>query len=283
MDVTCALAAAFFFASNLLSMVYEIRFRNRSHFDYASMTDFDPDYVQKEWEFRSDHRGTAILVGGLNAMAWLIFSIPVLQLSWILSKGGRRKIGVHITMAVLVLAGSFSEFMAWLFTVGTVTVSEWISRSFNLDNWLGGDESDMIGWRALELSHLVIRGLHMWIDAFEWLAMFGILILVHYSIKTHGTTHAFRMRWARIGLAIAALSIFDFASDVLRMQSWRTFSIIANVTSFLNTLILLPIWLIALGKQLPGAAPAYDETEEDDFVNKVENAKEAQEILEDIV
>mmetsp|Transcript_27883 Transcript_27883/g.39230 ORF Transcript_27883/g.39230 Transcript_27883/m.39230 type:complete len:286 (-) Transcript_27883:8-865(-) len=282
-DITCCVAAAFFIVSNLFKILGEVTFRKRSHFNYQSMKELDPAYIQEEWEFRSDHRGSVLLVGGLNALAWLCFTIPVLQLSWILSRGGRRKIGIHITMAVLVLAGSFSEFLAWMFAVGTFSVSDWISRDFNLDNWLGGDENDMVGWRVLEVSHLVLRGLHMWIDAFEWLAMFGILVLVHISIKTQTSCHAFKLRWTRIGLAIAGLSILDFAADVLRLQSWRFFSTFANFTSALNTLVLLPIWLITLGRQLPAAVPNYVETEEDEFVNKVESAQEAQEILEDIV
>jgi len=282
-DITCCVAAAFFVVSNLVQLVGEVTYRKRSHFSYYSMTQLDPTYIQDEWDFRSDHRGTLMVAGGLNALAWLCFTIPVLQLSWILSRGGRRQIGIHVTMAVLVLAGSISEFLAWMFTVGMFTVSDWIARDFNLDNWLGGEgNKDMVGWRVLEMSHLILQGLHMWIDAFEWLALFGILVLVHFSIKSQTSSRTFHLKWTVMGLAIAGLSILDFAADVLKMKSWRFFSKIVLTTSALNTLVLLPIWLISLGKQLPAAVPSYVETEEDEFVNKIESA-EAQDILEDIV
>ena len=73
---------------------------------------------------------------------------------------------------------------------------------------------------------------------------------------------------ARIGLLVGILSLFDFSANVLRFESWSTFSKFAVFTSIVNTLVLMPVWLIMLSLELPAAKPKCmdDEGEEEPFV-----------------
>jgi hypothetical protein len=86
----------------------------------------------------------------------------------------------------------------------------------------------------------------------EWLALFGISVLLFVSVKRQ-TERLLSLSWASLGLVMGLLSLIDFAADILRLESWRTFSEIAFGITMLNRLVLLPVWLIWLGCQLPRA------------------------------
>lgn len=109
-------------------------------------------------------------------------------------------------------------------------------------------------------------GLIIWVDAFEWFALFGILTLIYYSNGTMSDAlRPFGKWWARWGLLIAFLCFINFAADVLRFEEWSTFSKFAIFISVVDMVLMLPIWLLVLGRQLPRARPKYTE-EEDVFV-----------------
>ena len=92
------------------------------------------------------------------------------------------------------------------------------------------------------------------------------LIRLFYSI---GTTPDHRRmlgkKWPLLGLVIAFLSFVDFTCDILRLEEWRAFTIMALIISSLNTIILLPIWVYKLGKILPGGMPHYSDDASDAF------------------
>lgn len=105
-------------------------------------------------------------------------------------------------------------------------------------------------------------------DAFEWLALFGIFCCLYYSIVTlpasDSNGHSFGIWLARLGLLIGILCLFDFISDCLRIESWSTFSKFAILISIVNMLALMPLWLIMLSCQLPTAQPKYDFASEEE-------------------
>jgi hypothetical protein len=252
MDISSLTAALLFLVSNVIDYIYFSKYKNRSHFNYTAFKAFETGHIQDEWVFRSEHRNLELAAGILNAMAWFALMIPVLQVAWIQSFSGTRHIGVHVTVAALALGGSMSEFIARLLYIGTSNAGEWLAKDFELDNWLSENSNDMSGWKTLELVHIVVRGMILWVDAVEWLALFGISVLLFFSIHNQ-KERLFKLSWAYFGLAMGLLSIVDFAADILRLESWRSFSKIAFFTSMLNRLIMLPAWLIWLGCQLPKA------------------------------
>lgn len=115
----------------------------------------------------------------------------------------------------------------------------------------------------------ITTGAIIWVDAFEWLALFGIFCCIYYSIVTMPNDgHSFGIWLARLGLLIGILCLFDFISDILRLGDWSTFSKFAVLISIVNMLALMPLWLIVLSCQLPKAQPNYDfdSTEEEAFM-----------------
>lgn len=108
-------------------------------------------------------------------------------------------------------------------------------------------------------------GAIIWVDAFEWLALFGIFCCLYYSIVTLPQDgHSLGIWLARLGLLIGILCLFDFVSDLLRVQDWSAFSKFAILISIVNMLVLLPLWLVMLSMQLPGAQPKYDYNSEEE-------------------
>ena len=103
----------------------------------------------------------------------------------------------------------------------------------------------------------------LWIDAFEWISLFCILILLYYSVGTQAKENrTLSIWWARLGLLIAFLTFIDFAADVLRLEDWRVFAQVAVATAVINTILLLPIWLTILAFQLEKALPKYSERDD---------------------
>jgi hypothetical protein len=116
----------------------------------------------------------------------------------------------------------------------------------------------------------LLVGAILWIDAFEWLALFGIMCCMYYSVVTLPDENRVIGLWlVRLGLLIGILCLFDFAADILRFTTWSPYSKIALLISILNSLVLLPMWLIMLSIQLPGAKPKHvPGKDEDVFVGK---------------
>lgn len=59
---------------------------------------------------------------------------------------------------------------------------EWLAKDFNLSDWGSDGESSWDGWRVLEMIHIVTRGMLLWIDSFEALTIFGIVLIIWYSV-----------------------------------------------------------------------------------------------------
>ena len=142
----------------------------------------------------------------------------------------------------------------------------WISRDFDLNygnpDAIGemvnatADNSEGYGWKALEVTYLVSQGAQLWIDAIDWLFLSILLFLIHRSVsKNYSSGSAvFPLSWARLGLVISVLALFDFMASCAKFAlDWRDFSALAGGLSVLNTIALLPTWLLWLGLRLPRA------------------------------
>lgn len=119
----------------------------------------------------------------LGALAWFWLIVPVVQSAWVLSKGFKRAVGPHMLLAGLAICGGIIELLARLLVAGMTNASLWLAQDFNLEDWDDGDVMGT-GWRVLEMIHIVTAGMLLWIDAFESLALFGIVSVIFYSIET---------------------------------------------------------------------------------------------------
>lgn len=254
MDFTCILSTVLFVVSNLLGFSYFHRYRSTFHSSheeresyYLNMTALEPEFIKDHWEHRIDNYFFELSSGILNAMAWMVFCLPILQVAWLQSRRGTHLISVHVAIGALALGGSITELISRLMFIGATSTGNWLAKDFNLSSWTGEGTTDDIGWRVLEMITIVTRGFLLWIDAAEWLFLSAIFTLLYVSTFSAGV---FSRGWARLGMLIALLAFVDFSSEVLRLKSWMTFSLVAVLISWVSRLLLMPIWLLWLGRQL---------------------------------
>lgn len=161
-DYSCLLSALCFLVSNSLGIAVVVLDMNRVHFDFENWKALDPEFLQQEWEHRRYIAPLYQTANIFNAFAWFFFSVPIVQLAWALSRGGKRRVGVHAAIGVFAMAGCFSELISRLLIFGSWTSSNWIAKTFNLDFWLPDSvtqgSADMLGWRALEVTFIVTEG-----------------------------------------------------------------------------------------------------------------------------
>ena len=89
---------------------------------------------------------------------------------------------VHSFAEQLGVVGGIIELLTRLIAVGMNNAQEWLAKDFNLSDWGSEGESSGDGWRVLEMIHIVTRGMLLWIDSFEALAIFGIVVIIWYSV-----------------------------------------------------------------------------------------------------
>jgi len=270
MDKACVASALLFLVGNLVTILGVITEKVPS-LDVSKWKELDVDYIKRRWQ--TDAHGLEVIGGLLVAMAWFVFTIPMIQLAWVLSRGGKRNVPLHTMMVLLVIAGSFTELIARLLQMGMWGILGWVSKDFNISDWIESSDntgsSDNIGWKTLELISTVIRGMTFWVDAFEWLALSGITIAIVISVRTLPTSSnvVIPKAWPYLTFLLICCCIVEFISDVLRMLDWTTFQTIAIIFSLVTTIILLPVWLLVLGSWLPAATPTYNQKTDDFYAN----------------
>eukprot|EP00536_Pseudo-nitzschia_multiseries_P002111 jgi/Psemu1/251336/estExt_Genewise1Plus.C_280066 len=316
------LAAIFFVIGNSLTITYYVKEYQRNHFDYYKYVALDPGYIQVEWGFRILNRPLYLSAGILNVIAWFFLMFPIVHLSWILSQGGTKWIGLHIAIGVLILTGSLTEWISHVLYIGASMTSQLMAREFNLDNWITSSSEDEIGWRTLEMTHVVTygfisaigaiewlilsfvmelfcydffqnpinyvlnqssilevlflaaKGLVWIVNAAEWFCLAGVFILSFFSVlkwRKHDES-TFGAKWNALGLFIGLVSAVDFIAEIIGVEGYKIAWIFVVLYSSLTKLILIPLWIIILGFQLPLAtSKAFDSG-----VGEVEMAEEPQ-------
>ncbi len=260
MNFLCLLSAICFFVGNVLTIVYyaiDYRHANLTE-SFDDYVDLDPQYLMTRWSFRSESFPMYIAAGVINTLAWFLFMFPVVQLSWILSQGGTKWISLHVAMAIFVLTGSLTEWIASFLYIGSSMTAQLLVDNFNLDNWITANSGDMIGWRTLEVTHVVSFGLVSIVGAIEWILMAIIMMIIHVSVRrwqkqVDQTT--FGACWNALGLFISLFCLIEFVTEVLRLYgSSRYFNQLAFWYSATLRLVFVPTWLLMLGMRLSYAS-----------------------------
>eukprot|EP00540_Astrosyne_radiata_P004726 CAMPEP_0116843768 /NCGR_PEP_ID=MMETSP0418-20121206/12278_1 /TAXON_ID=1158023 /ORGANISM="Astrosyne radiata, Strain 13vi08-1A" /LENGTH=262 /DNA_ID=CAMNT_0004474571 /DNA_START=90 /DNA_END=878 /DNA_ORIENTATION=- len=186
---------------------------------------------------------------------WALLLMPLFRTCYALSKGGTRKVGLHITIASFALAGIFMEVMSRLFSFGMLSSLRWVANKFELHVWLptsiSGGEIDSLGYKVLEILYKVSSAMLRWVDAFEWMCYVVITLLLYFSVATQYERTTFSMNWVRFGLVVGFLSFLDFISELMRYEKYKFYNHIAIAITIINHLLFVPIWVMWLAFQLP--------------------------------
>lgn len=239
--------------------------RSRLTIDWTNYRKLDPDFLSSHWFDRRDLIGIHLSGSFLIAVSWVLLTIPFVQVAWIMSDGGKRMLWLHSTMVILCVAASTTEFVSRLMHVGAWNAADWLARDFYLDDWRNSNTVDNgaangIGWKSVELSYQITEGMILWIDGFEYFALFGILILNFISCKRSSSgLLGNEMCLAGTGFVIGCLSLVDFFFLILRFKNWDTYNLVSIIMTVLIRLVLLPGWLMLLSIKLPPAVQEFGE------------------------
>ena len=268
-EITSVLTAVLFMVSNLIGFAFLNRFRGHGHFSWKEYHALNTDLIQSEFENREDDYFFEISAAMLNSIAWMVFCVPLIQVAWIQSRQGTFLLETHTAIVVLALGGSITELVSRLLYIGTTATSNLLATKFNLENWINisdgdaqaaedetvdvtAEDGDLIGWRVLEMIHIVMRGLTIWINSAEWLFLTGIFVLIYISVHKSDVP-CFDRKWARLGMVIGMLAFVDFLSDITHLRYKLSLSKIAVGFTFISRAVLMPIWLVWLAQQLSTA------------------------------
>ena len=163
-DAKCVASSYCFVTSGILFLVHRRMmqsYRSANGITFPDLLELLPDSIELAWARRDDLRGIEISAALIGSLAWFLLAAPVAQAGWVLSKGGRRRVGAHVLLASFAAAGAFVEFLALLLSMGMNNVSIWMSRDFNLSDWTEAGD-DGTGWRVLEMISLVTDGKFQW-------------------------------------------------------------------------------------------------------------------------
>lgn len=162
-DFICILSALLFFTSNLLEIISDVMRGQNGSANYESLKNLDPDYLMNRWLGQDQTTARlALSAGVIKTLAWFTFMVPILQVAWILSCGGKRKLGCHAIISSLAIGGTLAEVISRLMLIGCYQAANWVASDFNLYNWTDRVNDDMIGWRVLQISFIVIEGMFYW-------------------------------------------------------------------------------------------------------------------------
>ena len=179
MDLSCVIALFLVLTSEFLGF-----FRYRSLFsrdaDRQKWHQLDPDYLETQFGTSAGSSGVSNAASIFKALSLFALLLPIVQVAWILSNGGRRHLTSFTAICLLGVSGGICELIANLMTVGLRTVERWIYKSFNLHSWV--NENDGSGYRVLELIHLMTNGkcVIKWLQIFiktSWLRLLTALFL----------------------------------------------------------------------------------------------------------
>lgn len=263
-SVLCWVAAILYMAASGV-LIAEIVFRkNNSNWSGDDFQELIPEAIEQSWIDHYNNRAMFYTSGFLNGFFWIIFCLPVIEMAWVLSRSGTQSIGPCTAICIFALGGAMTEWLSHLFWIGTTVGTYTVAFDFNLDTWLrpdvaarlGVNGDDGIGWRALEVTHIVTSGMIWIVDSFEWLCIAGILIFTFFAVFTwrKDDQMTFGARWNALGLFIGLLAIVEFSFEIVRFEGYKFASPIVLLYAALNRIILIPAWIISLGFQMPRAA-----------------------------
>jgi len=261
-DFSCLLCLLLFVVSNVINIasILDEAYVENAHYDSDEWHRLDPNFLADMWEQRTVARAIKVNASIFNAVAWFSLIVPVSQAAYLLSEGGSRMIGLHLSIVVLVFGGSLSELLSHMMRIGFDTSIRWMANSFNLNDWNASSSGDDgIGWRVMELLRLMGRGVVVWIDAFEWLALAGITFLVFLSMRNDKKeVPTFTPYFAGLSFGITLFSFINFSSNVYKLTAYKSWVPLTISMTFFNSIILLPMWLYNLSGSIPAAKARFE-------------------------
>jgi len=270
--ILCCFCAILFWVCNALQIIVGMQRTSKWTVDREVYYELLPDYILADWLNKVDTKSLELASEFIKGIFWIVFCLPIIEMAWILSKGGKRALVWNLGIMLFVLGGSWTKWFSAIFWSGMYICFFQVAAYFNLENWLNSElanqfniDEDGIGWRVLEVNYMVSRGLVWIVNSVEWVCLAAIFSFTFVSVfqwrKEDDTS--FGAKWNALGLFIGLLALVEFASEMVGFEGYKVAWIFVVLYAALNRLILIPVWIIILGFQLPKAnTKAFDTFDE---------------------
>mmetsp|Transcript_27525 Transcript_27525/g.30804 ORF Transcript_27525/g.30804 Transcript_27525/m.30804 type:complete len:344 (-) Transcript_27525:79-1110(-) len=261
----CCCCALLFWVCNVLEIIVGVRRTSNWTTDQEIYHALIPDYIIADWFVKNETKSLELASGFLKGLFWIFFCVPIIELAWTLSKGGTRAVVWNLGIILFVLGGSYTKWFSTIFWNGMYISFHQTAQYFNLEDWREClspelsqslfDGEDQIGWRVLEVNYIVARGLVWIVNSVEWVCLAAIFSFTFVSVFQwrQEDQSSFGAKWNSLGLFIGLLALVEFASEMVGFQGYKIAWIFVVLYAALNRLILIPLWIIILGFQLPTA------------------------------
>lgn len=259
----CFLAAALFWATNAIQIVQFVQQSSRwKDFDKKNYYQLIPQNIENEWDSKIDARALEYSAGFLKGAFWVVFTLPIVEMAWVLSRRGTRSLGCNVGIAIFALAGSWSKWFSAILWNGIYVAFVQLTTNFNLSNWLTPElaeqfniDEDGIGWSTVETNYIVFRGMTLIVDAVDWLCLTIIFTLTFFSVKEWRKEDysTFGGKWNALGLFIGLLCGIQFVLEIVGATGIKFSYVLFILYAILTRLALIPLWIIILGFQLTRA------------------------------
>jgi hypothetical protein len=107
---------------------------------------------------------------------------------------------------------------------------------------------DAIGLEVLTIGYEVIGGWGIWLFSFDTL-LWGIGLIAAARMGFCFPGKASR-RWSWFTLVFGLILILAFVFDIARFGNWRTMNWMAGILFLFSYFLLLPVWLIWIGRTM---------------------------------
>ena len=113
-----------------------------------------PNYIVDDWLNKADTKSLELASGFLKGIFWILFCLPMIEMAWVLSKGGKRNLAWNFGIMLFTLGGVWTKWFSSIFWNGMYISFHQITTYFNLEDWLNQasknqyniDGEDGIGW-----------------------------------------------------------------------------------------------------------------------------------------
>jgi len=285
--ILCVLAAVLYWTFSALSIYLNVQkgaVWAKANADTYKM--LVPENIEYEWALKERARGIEFTIGFLNAVFWIVFCIPVIEMAWILSRNGTRSLPTNFGIVLFAMAASWTKWFSNIFWNGMYVSMTLLAKRFNLDNWMPEiqdlqyqlEDEDGVGWRCLELNYIVSKGLVWLVNGVEWIFLSAIFVLTFLSVREwrQFDQASFGGKWNALGLFIGLLCLIEFITEIVGFMGYKLAWVFVVLYAGLTKLILIPTWILILGFQLPNATSKEFDTSVMAGTGELELAEERQ-------
>jgi hypothetical protein len=242
-----------FILGGLVLISNSVAERAASHHSYSEYKSLNTTVLEDIWTQRRNHAGLRVLGDFIFCLAYLLMLPAVLILADGITAGANQSSGTRLLLPCFGIV-SFTIMLSFLSSAGTLSVADWVSTFEPFDPKIATTHLHDGGWgpyQSLEVSYRVQTGQGLWLIVFDELALSIFFMLVGwYTMKAEPLKRVIHRCHPWLSMALGVLMHLSFWFGLLRLVNWGIFMILGAIVGVVTNLILVPIWLISLGRHL---------------------------------